>query len=493
MEPTSTILYLAICFAMISSGTTSLFGIYGTDFSELLGFTTYRITFLTTILEYSYHLSAPVFGYLSIKIGPKKEFFLKNQRTSFFISTWLIFFIGSGSKAVYMSCLSTAAFLYSKSNYIGVALSIPISMSGLSSFVFANIKSFFFESETTHIGFLLFLGLFNGLSIFLMSMFFLKGPLKEKVINKSLLPIKKAQGSSISQNTYIETPNSYQLNISSNNTEKIVNSKNNNVGTKSHPNSPKLFSAPISKTKLLKIFSKFLSYEFLSSPSFWVFLVGLIFCSGPGIMFINNSGLIAKALSVSTSNTKVLEIELLKNDIVAMFALCSFLGRIMSGFVSDFFRIYFKVPTTFFLLITSFLMFKAQISLGSLIDSNSIIQLSSFIGFSLGLLFSLAPKLATELWGHKSFGISWGILSIGAAVGSHIYNIALAKTWDYWIYSQSNSALNSSSENIITKSTTPALQCDYNCVKIVSTYTSQAALISVLCFFILLLLRAYKK
>ncbi|KAJ1939273.1 hypothetical protein EC988_007358, partial [Linderina pennispora] len=179
---TNTLSYLATCLSMLCGGTTSLFATYGSSFGEILGFTQYETNLVASLGDYAHYMSAPLFGYLSSRIGPHRviqtagvlmflgyfglgyafsNFDTPFQRTHHYVASMSLLFalVGVGSKAAYMSSMATTARNFKHSRISGIALGIPISLYGLSTFVFSSLKARWFESDLTPSRYLTFMAI----------------------------------------------------------------------------------------------------------------------------------------------------------------------------------------------------------------------------------------------------------------------------------------------------------------------------------------------
>ncbi|OLY84476.1 putative transporter MCH1 [Smittium mucronatum] len=241
-------------------------------------------------------------------------------------------------------------------------------------------------------------------------------------------------------------------------------------------------------------------FVFFKSPFCWALFLAILSFSGPGIMFINNCGTLVKMLLSSDYTTDsdlpiytMDDFETLKNSIVANQSLYSFIGRIASGILSDILTNYLRIPVVALLLLSVSLMYSAQKKISNIRSIGDLNIISSYVGLSMGSLFSLAPSYASEIWGPKNFGVIYGIISIGPSIGAHICNSFFGTVWDTGL-----------SKNLSTDglgdATTSSMQtgeikisCDSRCTIPVVQFNLKLLSISFLCFFILLICTIFKR
>ncbi|OMH82266.1 putative transporter MCH1 [Zancudomyces culisetae] len=364
--------YFGLCLALITGGTTSLFGTYGTSFSDLLGFTRYQTNVIASLGDYAHYLAAPFFGYLSMKKGPKIQ-------------------------------------------------------------------------ATDPVGFLLFTGIISALSQFVASATYLDRGLDSSLSKrtKRIESVKEGRQKAPMELQDMSKDGGYSKLKQENfdyDTRKL--SLNVDEGQLSSPvylfkflfTRPRVFLANIPKVLELLPSTALL---FLKSPLAWVFFLGVLSCAGPGLMFINNCGVLAMGLgqggSPENGDASVIPREVLesyKDNALSNQSFYSFSGRMMVGFISDFFALYFRIPRVAFLILSAALMYHNQTLLRDLQTPQDLNYLSMLIGVSLGSLFSLAPTYTSEVWGPANFGVMWGIFSIGPAIGAHVCNLIFGHVWD---------------------------------------------------------------
>ncbi|PVV04434.1 hypothetical protein BB560_001070 [Smittium megazygosporum] len=132
-------------------------------------------------------------------------------------------------------------------------------------------------------------------------------------------------------------------------------------------------------------------------------------------------------------------------------------------------------------------MFKSQVVLGLMRFPTEVVSLASFVGTAHGIIFTLVPKLTTELWGHENFGIGWGLLSAGIGVGTHICNAALASSWSTVPSKNAGATLQGQNH------TNPNSICNYECLIPISAFTAKLTMISIICYLFILMHQLFWK
>ncbi|KAJ2753432.1 hypothetical protein GGI19_003143 [Coemansia pectinata] len=501
MEPresyTSTLSYIAICLSMLCGGTTSLFATYGSSFSEVLGFTQYETNLVASLGDYAHYMSAPLFGYLSTRIGPTrviqsaavlmfcgymglsysfKHFDTAYEHAHHYVATMSMLFalVGVGSKAAYMSSMATTARNFKHSRHSGIALGIPNSLYGLSTFVFSSLKARWFESDQTPWRYLAFMAVVSLAAHLLASKYVV---LKET----QAVPRKRATSLAIKTNATLSpaavatsgsimSPSHESFEMAETRKRRMTVSVANEAGHAdndvtanlmvpvspadsaaaenhfpSNPHSagadtPPLSSSPITPLSATTAVANPAQLPEESAlvrlgrdPIAWALLLGIICFSGPGLAFVNNCGSMVRAMSHSTTLTEE-QIGQYKDKIVATQSFFSFFSRLVVGYLSDLWRTKLRLPRSGLLVIAGLLMIHAQNTAARVSRLEDMYPLAVLIGTAMGSAFTLAPTITAETWGAENFGLCWGIITLGPAIGGHICNLIFGSSWDQGLY-----------------------------------------------------------
>ncbi|KAJ1663741.1 hypothetical protein IW140_004657 [Coemansia sp. RSA 1813] len=497
---TNTLSYVATCASMLCGGTTSLFATYGSSFGEVLGFTQYETNLVASLGDYAHYMSAPLFGYLSARIGPTrvvqtagilmffgymglsyafKYFDTPNEHAHHYVATMsmLFAFVGVGSKAAYMSSMATTAKNFKQSRYSGIALGIPLSLYGLSTFVFSSVKAGWFESDSTPSRYLAVMAIVSGVAHIAASRFV---RLREDPRNAAAMAaaerrraslsivtaskesgavadVNGGTGSSLSESIEMKETRRRRTTVSSPNMGAGSPREDGDVATGNIPISPldSIDSLANKSAKDITISSvltpgtkipqhgpsggtsptvglaheQSIIHRFRKDPVAWAMLLGLICFSGPGLAFVNNCGSMVRAMSHKTSLTPE-QVGKYKDKIVATQSFFSFSSRLAIGYFSDIWRTRLRLPRSGLLVLAALLMIYAQHYAAHINRLEDLYPLAVLIGIAMGSVFTLAPTITSETWGADNFGVCWGVITLGPAIGGHICNLIFGSSWD---------------------------------------------------------------
>ncbi len=137
--------------------------------------------------------------------------------------------------------------------------------------------------------------------------------------------------------------------------------------------------------------------------NFWLAFVILFFIAGPGLLWITVQGSFAKSLGEPAA----------VDNLVLLLGSGSIIGRLIMGFVSDFFvnrlsRSFFYIPAAVVMMAAHLLVafFPAQ-----------MLYPSSFLtGFAYGMGFATSTVVMSSLFGKKYCGTNIGVISIAPAI-----------------------------------------------------------------------------
>ncbi|KAJ2697140.1 hypothetical protein H4218_004164 [Coemansia sp. IMI 209128] len=505
MEPresyTGTLSYIAICLSMLCGGTTSLFATYGSSFSEVLGFTQYETNLVASLGDYAHYMSAPLFGYLSTRIGPTrviqsaavlmfcgymglsysfKHFDTAYEHAHHYVATMAMLFalVGVGSKAAYMSSMATTARNFKHSRHSGIALGIPNSLYGLSTFVFSSLKARWFESDQTPYRYLAFMAFVSLAAHLLASKYVVlretqAAPRKRATslaikTNAPLSPAVATSGSVMSplhESFEMAETRKRRMTVSvgneaghadgdvaANSTLPALTVDSTAIDSRSATHAdqpyndhgsgadtPPLSAATMSPLSVAVAANPAQPREESAlarlgrDPIAWALLMGIICLSGPGLAFVNNCGSMVRAMSHNTLLTEE-QIGQYKDKIVATQSFFSFFARLVVGYLSDLWRTRLRLPRSGLLVIAGLLMIYAQNTAARVSRLEDMYPLAVLIGTAMGSTFTLAPTITAETWGAENFGLCWGVITLGPAVGGHICNLIFGSSWDQGLF-----------------------------------------------------------
>ncbi|KAJ1920396.1 hypothetical protein H4219_001372 [Mycoemilia scoparia] len=580
--------YLGTCFSMLCAGTTSLFATYGSAFSEILGFNQYETNVVASFGDYAHYLTAPLWGYLTWRIGPGYVttcagllmflgyaglsyaflyFDTPYEHSHHYVATMTLLFalVGVGSKAAYMSGMSTTAHNFRYSQYAGITLGLPNSLYGLATFIFSSIKGKWFESDSGPSRYLFFMACISGVGHLLASRVMvldgmldrrnkIRGSETRNVVDGGSEAMELKDLGDVSTETGVLANSSSNVDVDSNirhvsrqrrgtvssngalDSGREQNKQSDESGdenlTESHDamvdgvrhtrlNNGDPHSTPVVIDRIIddiaepgreqlelhqhqqqqqqqhrsvhKKTSSLLSLQsvrdsavgiFLSSPSAILLLLGLVFTVGPAVTFINNCGTLVRTMAVLSSVKRTPdEIGVLKDKVVATQSLFSFMTRLAVGYLSDIWRTRLRLPRSAFLIAGGLLMWKTHNMIQMITSVNDMTYLSAMTGMSMGIIYTVAPTYVSETWGAENFGVFWGIMSLGPAVGGHVCNLIFGTAWDEGAKRLQELQLKDKGiDSVGTVTSASALKavCDQTCFVPAFAKTSQIAFVGML-------------
>ncbi|KAJ2762377.1 hypothetical protein IWQ56_005060 [Coemansia nantahalensis] len=464
-----TLSYVATCLSMVCGGTTSLFATYGSSFGEVLGFTQYETNMVASLGDYAHYMSAPLFGYLASRAGPTRVlqaagvlmlcgymglglafryFGAPGATGNHYVAAMSVLFalVGVGSKAAYMASMATTASNFKHSRHAGVALGIPLSLYGLSTFVFSSVKARWFERDSSPARYLTTMAVVSGVVHLLASCFVRlndparlaatarrrssvaakpapRGPAdKDAPTSSEAIELTEARRRRLTVSAAEHEPGAGAVDASAAGSAEPDDSEADD--SKAHPPAaaaPAAAQPPACDTPIFQRFRR--------DPMAWTLLAGLICFSGPGLVFVNNCGTMVRAMSHGTALSEE-QIGQYKDSIVATQSFFSFSSRLAVGYLSDVWRTRLRLPRSGLLVGAALLMIHAQHTAAHVGRLEDLHGLAVMIGVAMGAAFTLAPTITSETWGADNFGICWGVITLGPAVGGHVCNLIFGSSWD---------------------------------------------------------------
>ncbi|KAJ1815658.1 hypothetical protein LPJ56_004502 [Coemansia sp. RSA 2599] len=371
-----------------------------------------------------------------------------------------------------MSSMATAARNFKHSRYSGIALGIPLSLYGLSTFVFSSVKAAWFETDETPARYLAFMAVISGVAHLAASKFVvLRGDPSApaaavQVARKrageddtagsadtgfaTAAAVDSETGSPITDNIEMKETRRRRMTVSSPDARGTASSDDDIGGGRtadrdaalsvplsaasskqesaaSNPVSPGAAAATTAQTTLPR--ERSVIHGFARDPVAWCLLLGLICFSGPGLAFVNNCGTMVRAMSHGTSLTEE-QVGRYKDRIVATQSFFSFSSRLLVGYLSDVWRTRLRLPRSGMLVLAGLLMIHAQNTAAHVARLEDLHPLAILIGISMGSVFTLAPTITSETWGADNFGVCWGFITLGPAIGGHMCNLIFGSNWD---------------------------------------------------------------
>ncbi|GAA5934278.1 hypothetical protein JCM1841_005422 [Sporobolomyces salmonicolor] len=171
-------------------------------------------------------------------------------------------------------------------------------------------------------------------------------------------------------------------------------------------------------------------------------------CAGVGLCYINNIGTVIRSLSLASDSAHPLpsphSIALTQSRLVSLLSIFNFLGRLCSGFGSDYFvhhkiegrrvhRVWWLVWTSsFYTLSQVFAMHATRIE-----GWKGLVLPTILTGFAHGSLFGISGVIGLERFGLKNFSGTNGLLALAPALFGQSTNLIFGRIYDSHSHSHS--------------------------------------------------------
>lgn len=136
-------------------------------------------------------------------------------------------------------------------------------------------------------------------------------------------------------------------------------------------------------------------------------------------MYINNVGTMAQALATADVST----ITAMQAHLVTVLSIANCIGRLFSGFTSDYFAHHahdsVRFPRLAWLSIIAISFILSQTTAYFTRSLDGLFWPTAMTGLSYGALFGVMPVLCLEAHGVRSFSKNNGLLSLAPAVGGN--------------------------------------------------------------------------
>ncbi|SCV05928.1 LANO_0H18272g1_1 [Lachancea nothofagi CBS 11611] len=168
--------------------------------------------------------------------------------------------------------------------------------------------------------------------------------------------------------------------------------------------------------------------QFVRDPSMYLTLLTFFLTIGSLEMFLTNMGSVAILVSPQDRD--------IQPRVLSYYALFSTISRLIVGLVADFFAQH-KISRMWILYGCLIIGLGGQLMIFNTGTSKSwITTASALCGTAYGGLFTIFPTLTLGIWGYSVFGTAYGCFMVAPAIGSTIYGVIYARTYDSQCTSQ---------------------------------------------------------
>ncbi|KAI9296457.1 MFS general substrate transporter [Neoconidiobolus thromboides FSU 785] len=389
---------IAGCLSTTCGGIVYSFSLYGPQVASKLGYTSLQLNLIAIAGNLGVFVSTPYFGYLSDNYPTSSVglystvlyfvgFMLMSLTyngvlpSAFVLMMIYYFMVGMAGGCAYITATATTGHNFRHKRGFGIG--VPVTFFGLSAFLFSLVYHQFFVNgdEANTSGYLSFMAISTSLITFISSRFLIKLD--------------------------------YEVMIEEDNNEAVRTNNNGDID----------------------IGGMDLFYDWDARLLF----ISILFIGGSGLMYINNVGSMLHTLEVVEKIDNLPQLQALN---VSVFSILNCLSRLLFATSSDYLAYHFKVKRTYFLLSSAIILAISQLISGYA-GIHQIVICSSIMGIGYGFMFAVAPTLTSVWFGTIRFGINWGWLNIGPALGGQLFSLLFGLIYD--------SNLSSSSELICNK------------------------------------------
>ncbi|KAF9951217.1 hypothetical protein BGZ70_001089 [Mortierella alpina] len=447
---TKTASFLAACSVALVSGTPYLYSTYANQLTTRLSLTALQSNVVAAGVHYGLFLSGPLFGRLVDSRGPRTVGLIAAGllmtgyaglsltysglfNTFGFVTAFLfLMLVGMGSQAGYMTSVSTNAHNFQAGR--GLAMGVPIACFGLSALLFAQINNHYYKDDTQ--SFLLLVAKAIGGTI-LISVLFLRvyrrpdldGPrdLEDVVAQAAPASVGVGTGLGIGYSPVHVEEDAGESGDREHAEEarRRTQERERLIPTDGARHSPRSLGFGLFRT---------------NRAAQWL-LLSMLLLSGPGLMYVTNAGAVIRSIyrdhmddpSVPPSKEELVRLQQLQNYHVSLISLCSCLGRISVGMISDLGKRgsgqWWGIHRIGFLLYAGVCVWLGQTLGAGVHEIGDLTKVSLLVGLGYGSVFGVAPTIVSEWFGVTNFGTNWGWISIAPAIGGQFFNLVFG-----WLY-----------------------------------------------------------
>ncbi|KAI1319347.1 hypothetical protein EDD11_004213 [Mortierella claussenii] len=428
--------FLAACAVALVSGTPYLYSTYANQLTTKLSLTAIQSNIVAAGVHYGLFLSGPLFGRLVDDRGPKivgllAAGFLMTGYAGLaltysgvfsafgFLAAFLfLILVGMGSQAGYMTSVSTNAHNFQSAR--GLAMGVPIACFGLSALLFAQINNHFYKDDTQ--AFLLLVAKAIGGTILISVIFLAVFPGGERDdVRDAEAAAAIAHEHDHGDNDGEEESEERRRTLER---ERLLTVRPTADSAVPHPR-------PLSGFQL-----------FATTHVAQLLFLSILFLSGPGLMYVTNAGNVIRSIyrgnmidpSKPPTEDDLIRLQQLQNYHVSLISLCSCLGRISVGVMSDVGKRgngrWWGITRVGFLLYAGGCVWLGQTFGAGVNDISDLAKVSILVGLGYGSVFGVAPTIVSEWFGVSNFGTNWGWISVGNAIGGQFFNLAFGMLYD---------------------------------------------------------------
>ncbi|KAF9182867.1 hypothetical protein BGZ51_004382 [Haplosporangium sp. Z 767] len=364
----------------------------------------------------------------------------------FFAAFFFLILVGMGSQAGYMTSVSTNAHNFQSAR--GLAMGVPIGCFGLSALLFAQISNHYYKDDTQ--SFLLLVAKVIGSTILTSVMFLTvfpeqgpEGPKSLESVDEGAATANVGVGNGAGHDSLdhplLTTREDHgEIIANEDDEDRRLTQERERLLQDGHAEP----HSPISTTTIVP--GSYSGFKLFSTNSTaQLLMLSILLLSGPGLMYVSNAGNIIRSIyrdhledpTLPPTPEDLVRLQQLQNFHVSLISLCSCLGRITVGLMSDFGKRgldkWWGINRIGFLLYAGVCVWLGQVLGASVQEVGDLTKVSLLVGLGYGNIFGVAPTIVGEWFGVPNFGTNWGWISIAPAIGGQIFNLIFGSLYDH--------------------------------------------------------------
>lgn len=360
---------------------------------------------------------------------------------------------GFGSTLAYSASIKTAALNFPESR--GTAVAFPLAAFGLSALLFSTMSAIYFPENTA--GFLQLLGIGTSL-LCLVNIPFVRFP-APSVSEKPLLNHQDIQSALAASTKYgttegrvtdreIPSRKDSQSTLTAPFSSGILTPRVDSARPNSDSSTPAMYSpvtlfgngvksdidditGSLSPSTPVLTERNLTGWQLVRTAEFWSQFIILGLLAGVGQMYIYCVGYIVRALVLADMSGNPPSVPAIQSLQVALISLFSFVGRLLSGSLSDIMSTRLGLQRLWMVCIAAIMAFIAHASMISAVTSaNHLWIISCFVGVSYGLAFGVFPTVVCDTFGVTHLSKNWGLVGTSPVFSIYVFNLVFGKVYD---------------------------------------------------------------
>ncbi|GAA5926001.1 hypothetical protein JCM3775_005172 [Rhodotorula graminis] len=453
----------------ISCGLNYCYSAYAPQLANRLGLSSTQTNIVGAAGNLGVYLSSPFIGRIVDRRGPKPTLILAAVAlTGGYLVVRAFYLSGHVANGLYarlgvpglvaaelLTGIGSTAGLSSAGNSVArsfkkrraAALSVVLSAFGLSAFFYSTLSSLFLHSRASldaTPAFLLLLALGSLFSTAVGLVFVRPVPLAPRAADSNLDEDRAADEAPVEVEAALPDADQHAPQEPA---VVVVPRSTASPGPPSTERTPLLRSDSTKSVQERNI----AGWALLRELDFWLIFGFNGLCAGVGLCYINNLGTVVRSLALATrtADPSLLHlapaaapasVALLQSRLVSLLSIFNFLGRLLSGFLSDTLlhsppRPLPRTPRVAFLPLTATILVASQLVALRTERAEHLWAATALTGLAHGCLFGISGIVGLERFGLKSFSQTNGFLALAPALFGQMTNLLFGRIYDSHVLS----------------------------------------------------------